>query len=62
MHSRLKIVLSKLRRCRNVFQENFCRVILSVTKPLYVLPGDITQGLITKNWEQVASYEVTVVT
>ena len=31
-------------------------------KPLYVLPPDITQGLITKDWEQVASYEVPVVT
>jgi hypothetical protein len=31
-------------------------------EPLYVLPLDITQGLITKDWEQVASYEVPIVT
>ncbi len=31
-------------------------------EPLYVLPLDVTQGLVTKDWEQVASYEVPVVT
>jgi hypothetical protein len=31
-------------------------------KPLYVLPLDFTQGLITKDWEEMASYEVPVVT
>jgi len=30
-------------------------------EPLYVLPLDITQRLITKDWKQVTSYEVPVV-
>jgi len=49
-HSRAEDRAHKLRRCRDVFHGELLPRHLVRDKPLYVLPFDITHGLIPKDW------------
>jgi hypothetical protein len=62
MHSRAEDGAQQVAEMQGCFPGELLPRHLVRDKPLYVLPVDITHGLIPKDWEQVASYEVSVVT
>jgi hypothetical protein len=61
MHSRAEDRAQQVAEVQGCFRGGLRPRHLVGDKPLHMMPGDITHGLVTKHWEQVVSYEVSVV-